>query len=256
MVVTIAKYLCKKRLSLRYLALVLSLFGVSTASLAQTEQPTLLMAWLSQPSLTERPAPYQYMRSATVAEHAAGLQQALLQEFDDLSWRLESAGYAQLNTTVEAWRARINDLTSFRSPGLWGPAALMAYPTKMPPFERVAAIGACLMPDWVEVWDRHGVRRVDWRQAQSLSDLLRNADLDVGKVGRAIVVRPEGTVQSYGAQAWNFHDTSITPGSRVVAALPLKGEAFAWIQETTADVLAHAPSGVDCKEAALVQQDD
>ena len=247
------------RTSRRINVFLLTLFvgaGGCGAANAQSGEPTLLSAWLSQPVLSERQASFQYMRGVHVNDQVIERRDALVQEFDDLSWRLEGAGYDRMNATVKEWETRISGLEVFRTPGSWGPASLIAQPSKMPPFDRVDAIGACVAPQWIEVWDSHGIRRVDWQKAQSLAVLLKRVEIDVGSVGRVMVVSPEGAVRSHGAQAWNFNDTAIVPGSRVVAALPLQGKAFGWIQQTIADVLAHTPSGVECKEATLVQRDD
>jgi hypothetical protein len=82
----------------------------------------------------------------------------------------------------------------------------------------------------------------------TLSDLAKNEVIDLDGISIVSVVAPTGEVQRLGQAAFNYSDSELLPGSRVVLPLPLSGEAFPWIRDTVAQLLAHAPAGENCKE--------
>jgi hypothetical protein len=223
------------------------------ASAASAGFTTVLDAWLAFPSLARSSAPYSYLRARPTAERVRIKRDDLFRELDDLRWRLEGNGYTKLVAALDQWKSRLAQLAVFREPGDWSPASLMAQPLRNPPIGEVAAIGACEVPDWVEIWSADGVRRTPWRTGLTLSGLAKSDAMNVQGIKVASVVSPTGDVRRYGQAAFNKTDTALLPGARVVLPLPLGGEAFPWIRNTIAEVLAHAPSGENCSEMRLAQ---
>lgn len=235
--------------------------GVSTRAWPQTaapvdSQPTLIAAWLAYPNVSDISWPYAYIRARTTNASLTTRRDDLFREFDSLLWRLDGRGYDRLADTVRLWRQRLNDLPAFRLPGQWSPAWLMAHPNQNPPLARIEALGACDVPAWIEVWDANGIQRVSASANRSLSALIDAEALTGGSAGRVAVVSPTGSIEHFGIEAWNFADTPLSPGSRVIASLPLKGAAFPWIRDTVAELLASTPSGDDCQEMHIDQRRD
>ncbi|MES1932262.1 hypothetical protein T35B1_06620 [Salinisphaera shabanensis T35B1] len=209
---------------------------------------TVLEAWLGFPGLAQSSAPYTYLRATRTADKVEAKRQDLIRELDDLRWRLQGRGYGTFVQAVDQWKSKLATSGVFREPGDWSPAWLMAHPHRNPPISHVAAIGACAVPDWVEVWSGKGVTRTPWHTRMTLSDLAKNDVIDLDGISIVSVVAPTGEVQRLGQAAFNYSDSELLPGSRVVLPLPLGGEAFAWIRDTIAQLLAHAPAGENCKE--------
>ncbi|MES1935652.1 hypothetical protein C27AD_04837 [Salinisphaera hydrothermalis C27AD] len=67
------------------------------------------------------------------------------------------------------------------------------------------------------------------------------------------VISPRGHVDHYGVAAWNYADTDLLPGTRVVGAIDLKGAVFPWMRDEIAGLLAHTPSGAACRSFPLSQ---
>ncbi|WP_353221186.1 hypothetical protein [Salinisphaera sp. S4-8] len=214
---------------------------------------TVLDAWLGFPGLAATDSPYTYLRADQTAENTRIRRQDLDRELDDLRWRLEAGGYAGFVQAVDQWKTQLAAIRVFREPGDWGPAWLMANPHRNPPIDRIAAIGACSTPDWVEVWSGQGIQRTPWRTDLMLSDLADSGVMNTRGVRVVSVVAPDGQVRRLGQAADNYADTELLPGARVVVPLPLNGEAFPWIRDAIARILAHAPSGQDCTEMRFAQ---
>ncbi|MES1942014.1 hypothetical protein T5B8_17326 [Salinisphaera sp. T5B8] len=213
----------------------------------------VLDAWLGFPDLADSDTPYTYLRADQTADNTRVKRQDLVRELDDLRWRLEAGGYAAFVQALDQWKTQLAAIRVFREPGDWSPAWLMANPHRNPPISRVAAIGACDAPDWVEIWSGQGIERTPWHTDLMLSDLAASGVMDVDGVRVVSVVAPDGRVRRLGQAADNYSDSELLPGTRVVVPLPLKGEAFPWIRDTIAQVLAHAPSGQDCTEMRFAQ---
>ncbi|MES1926928.1 hypothetical protein [Salinisphaera sp. T31B1] len=214
---------------------------------------SLIAAWMAFPELDQVVWPYSYIRVAEDDERARQVRSDLGQELSTLAARLDAYGGRQpLRSTVKAWQKRLGTLSATRVPGDWSPASLMTRPYQRPPVSAITALGACRAPDWVEVWDANGIHRTDWRGGLTLSDLLTDRSLRSGSAGRVAIVDPYGQIIHRGVQAWNFADAPLAPGSRVIASLPLNGEAFPWIRDAIARVLAHAPPADDCREVQIL----
>ena len=213
---------------------------------------SLIDVWLSFPGLADVNWPYSYLRAAgSVARHRQ-LRDDLFTELRQLRWRLHDGGYPRYVRTVDRWREALATRRGARLPGLWSPAFLMAHPNQAPPRARVAALGACRLPDFVEVWDTDGVKRIPWRSGLRLSDVMaQDSALEPGRSDLMTVIDPLGHIDRYGVAAWNHADTELAPGVRVIGVLPLKGEAFEWIRDELTQLLAHTPSGQDCREVAV-----
>ena len=235
------------------IAIVGGVFFTSAAATSRTDGPRLLQAWLAYPDLASVDWPYAYIREIDAADTARRIKRDLLGELDNLSWRLEEMGYVRPVETVAAWRRRIESLQAFRLPGDWGAAQLLAQPEHNVPLSRISAIGSCQPPNWVEVWDVQGIRRLDWPSARSLGDLVDDDVISATGDGQVAVVTPMGHVVHRGIQAWNYTDMDLMPGSRVIVALPFKGDAFPWIRDAIARLTARTPTGTECRESEFRQ---
>lgn len=233
--------------------------GPGVVHAAESAPVTLIQAWLAFPEPSDVAWPYAYIRADDTHVGESGARQDLLDEYDRLLWRLEDGGYTKLADSVKAWKAKLTAIDAFRTPGDWSPAYLMAHVNKNPPIARVVALGACQVPDTVTVWDADGVRDIVWQSSMRLSDIEKIAPATRdGSAPEITVVGPYGDIDHYGVQAWNYADGPVAPGSQIVASLPLKGAAFVWIRDAMATLLAHVPSGTDCREVKLAgaAQDD
>jgi len=227
--------------------------GQSVSPRNAVDSATLVDAWLAYPGLAELSAPYGFIRTSGIDGTAESQRQTILGELENLDWRLEQAAYTGYVDVVAQWRERLKDVDVFREPGRWDLAWLLSHPRQVPPIARVSAIGGCEMPDWVEVWDDSGVHRYAWSPQSTLSSLLQRQSVTSGPKGRVTVVSPDGRIETYGIQSWNFQDTNLAPGTRIVAALPLSGAVFPWLRNAIARFLSYTPSGDDCRSIDLVK---
>ncbi|RJS92667.1 hypothetical protein [Salinisphaera sp. Q1T1-3] len=225
---------------------------------AELQQPAnLVQAWLSFPDAVSIDWPYAFItaRQSEAGENAG--RQDLLDEFGRLEWRLKDYGYARLAETIDTWREKIKTFKTFRVPGHWSPAYLLAHPDRQPPIANIAAVGACEVPSDVGVWSADGFESIQWRSGLRLSDIEKRVPaLRDGSKPMVAVVDPYGHIDHYGVEAWNYADGPVEPGSQIVASLPLKGEAFGWIRDRMADFLAHTPSGVNCRQTKIAGETD
>lgn len=204
-------------------------------------QPAGAIAW-----------PYTYIRHRDTDERQQRRKQTLTEVLDDLVWRLQAAGRNALAEALDEWRRRIADADDFRTPGRWGPAALMAGPRNNPPVSAIAAIGACPVPDWVAIWSAQGVRRIPWTSHMRLSTLLEDGGALQGVTADSVsLITPYGEIHRRGIAAWNYRDAPLSPGTRIVVPLPLSGQAAVWIHDTLAEFLAHLVPSDDCRQLIL-----
>lgn len=230
----------------------LSPFAHSQNSADAKPVASVLQAWLAYPGVDTIEWPYAYLRGERTQSAQQTKRTDLFKELDRLGWRLENARRDGLLGAIDQWRSRLEAQELYRQPGDWSPAWLMAHPHRSPPLSRTAAIGACQPPDWVEVWDSTGIERMPWHGGLQLSDLSRHdGPLQLRGVDQVAVVTPEGDIKHYGQAPFNYSDAELSPGTRVVAALPLGGEAFPWIRDAIANLLAHSPVGSACREMKL-----
>jgi len=244
--------------AVRWLRLAVGLAALCAGTHASAQPaPSLVQAWLAFPDLVDVAWPYAYIRADITEQSQKGARQDLLDEFDRLDWRLRDSGYPKLESSVDQWRKALTADDLFRTPGDWSPAFLLSNVNQNPPLAHIAALGACTPPTFVTVWDADGVRRIEWQSSMQISDVERRAPaLRKGSAGEIAVIDPYGRIDRYGVQAWNYADGPIAPGSHVIASLPLKGKAFVWIRDAMAELIAHRPSGIDCREQARPTQED
>lgn len=215
---------------------------------------SLISAWLALPNVDQIAWPYAFIRADSTDQSEQTHRSDLFDQFDQLTWRLNEDGYPQLAKAVDQWKHQLKQTDHYRQPGDWSPSWLMAHPNRRPPVARVAAIGYCGTPDTVEVWDMAGVHRVTWKPGLHLSDLLgRDSSLKGGSTDEVAVVWPQGNVDHYGVAAWNYADTGLAPGTRIVGAIDLKGAVFPWMRDAIAGLLAHTPAGKNCRSFPLHQ---
>lgn len=218
---------------------------------------SLLQAWLAYENAVDVAWPYAYMQADTTQSTGEGAREDLFDEFDQLHWRLTHTGYDDLAATVTDWRTKLAEISVFRVPGDWSPSFLLSHPNQQPPIDRIAAIGSCDVPDHVGVWSAAGYEDIPWHTGMQISDIERRVPaLRKGSSPEISVVDVYGHIDHYGVQAWNYADGPVSPGTQVVASLPLKGEAFQWIRDSMADLLAHSPSGVDCRQEKMIGDSD
>lgn len=222
------------------------------ASAGAAVQPTLLGLWFELQPLGAVSWPYAFIRHRETSATQNDRKQVLTEELDNLIWRLQAAGYSALADALTEWRQRIAVTDDFRTPGRWGPAALMANPRNSPPLSAVAAIGACRVPAWVEIWDGRGIRRIAWTPGMRLSTLLDdNGALQSTAADTVALVTPFGEIHRRGIAAWNYRDAPISPGTRIVVPLPLDGQASVWINDRLTGFLSHLVPGDQCRQLTL-----
>ncbi|ROO32519.1 hypothetical protein [Salinisphaera orenii] len=232
-------------------ALLAASAGASSARAAESQgaPDSLIGWWLDFPGLSRVAWPYAYIRAHPGDIVSTADRGELLDELEALRWRLDDANYTALHETVAAWHERVAQTTEVRVPGDFSPAWLMAHPASRPEVGHVEALGACEVPDWIEIWDRAGIRRIPWQGGLALSDLRHGEQaVDTGGAARVSVVGLYGEVTEYGVQAWNFSDAELPPGARIVAELPLDGQVVPWLRSAIANFLAHSKPGDDCRE--------
>jgi len=218
---------------------------------------SLIGAWVQFPGLDQVSWPYSYIRVARDDASARQFRNDLDKELSILVARLDAYRvFPRALETARTWRSHLADLGGTRVPGDWSPASLMTHPYQRPEADKVAALGACRGPEWVEVWDQSGVHRVDWQSGLKISDVLADKSLRGGYDGRVAIVDPYGNIIHRGIQSWNFADASLAPGTKVVATLHLKGDAFPWIRDAIARVLAHSLPADECREVAMTAMGD
>lgn len=218
---------------------------------------TLIKAWLALPDVDGIAWPFAFIRVDSTDDNEKTHRRDLFEQFDRLKWRLDDKGYTELAETVAHWKSKLAETDHYRQPGDWSPSWLMAHPNKRPPVSRIAAIGYCRPPDTVEVWDSAGVHRRGWHAGLRLSDVLdRDQHLTGGSTDEVAVISPRGQIDHYGVAAWNYADTDLTPGTRIVGAIGLKGNVFPWMRDAIAGLLAHTPAGDDCHSSPLGQGAD
>src|SRR5690625_4011121 len=214
--------------------------------------PALLNLWFVLQDSGPVYAPYAYIvhRKTRVVQTAR--QQTLLKELGGLIWRLRASGNAALASAMGEWRQRIQAGSNYRTPGRWGPAALMSSPRNGVPVSAVAALGACQVPNWIEVWSAQGVQRIKWRPEMRLSTLLSaNGILHGLDADSVTLVTPYGSILQRGVAAWDFHDIPLTPGMRIVVPMPVAGEVSVWMQKALPEYLAHLLPGDHCRRLKL-----
>ena len=240
------------RFALSALVAPMIMYASSSAAVASGTPSSLLDAWLGFPAASDIVPPYAFIRADESAERLDGAREDLIAEFKRLRWRLDEGGYARYVAALDAWQAGIGQRDRSRVPGDWSPSYLLSHPNSRPPVERVVAIGACDVPDTLGVWSSAGHEQIAWQSGLRLSDLYKQVPaVRDGTTGFVSVVTPDGQVNRYGTQAWNYADGVLSPGAQVVSSFPLSGQVFGWMQDAMADYLAHTPSGVNCREQDL-----
>lgn len=223
-----------------------------TDSTASAPEPTLLDFWFALQDSGPVYAPYAYILHRDARSAQIARKKTLIEELGNLIWRLEAAGNSTLSAALEQWRRRIREANDYRTPGQWGPAALLSSPRNGVPVSAVAAVGACKVPSWVEVWSAQGVKRIIWQPDMRLSTLLSEGGiLRHTQAKQVSVITPYGQIVQRGIAAWNYEGMPLSPGMRVVAPLPLGSQASEWIQKKLSQFLAHLLPGDTCRQITL-----
>jgi len=186
-------------------------------------------AWLGYLQADERRVVWSHafaLREAT-AEPLAGQRRRLLNELDTLVVAARVAGNATLTRGLAAWRETLADTPALpaRTPGRHDLPWLGANLRQDPALERIRHWGHCEVPGWVEIWHPGGVARLEWRAGMNLDSALNRLPGEGHRgIDRAMVITPSGEQIARGIAAWNHQATPLSPGSRVLLALPQAGE--------------------------------
>lgn len=240
--------------SLTVMALCIASIAASQAQQGEAadQEKTLISEWLSLPDLVQIDWPYAFIRVQATQTEQEEYFDDLIKQIDELHWRLKEKGYATLTAAIAEWKKELSKHQHYREPGDWSPGWLMAHPRQRPPLERVMAIGHCRIPRTIQVWDETGVHDIAWHAGIHLSDVLKkNPSLKGGVTDMVAIVWPKGHIDHYGVAAWNKADTELLPGTRIIGVIDLKGEVFPWMRDAIASLLAHIPSGRDCRTITL-----
>ncbi|MDN5937508.1 MAG: hypothetical protein L0H83_02475 [Salinisphaera sp.] len=235
------------------LCLALPIGGVARAAAgADQDRPSLLAVWFALQASGPIYPPYAYIRHRDTQAAQTARKQRLLEELDDLVWYLDTAGNAALTQALGQWQDQIRGADDYRSPGHWGAAALLSSPRNGVPLSVVAAVGACQVPNWIEIWSAQGVQRIDWQPRMRLSSLLaHSAVVQQARAQTVTLVTPFGATVDRGIAPWNHQDIPLVPGMRIVVPLPLEGQVAVWLQKTLPAFLAHLLPADKCRQITL-----
>src|SRR5699024_2581614 len=174
------------------------------ASASDQQTISLMDVWTALQKAGPIYAPYTFISHKDTQASQAAREKTLLSEIDNLIWRLQETGNTGVVAGLQQWRQHISSMNGFRTPGQWGPAALLASARNGVPVAALATVGACDIPTWVETWSVQGVQRTPWQPGMRLQALMR----DLGLPGRSAVdvvtvVTSYGDHFKRGVGAWN-----------------------------------------------------
>ncbi|MCE8014822.1 hypothetical protein HOP62_01885 [Halomonas sp. MCCC 1A17488] len=205
------------------------------AASAQREAPasgampaTLLEAWLAWQA--EQPEPldwaYSFALRNSDAATLAGLRRELLAEVAALGDALALMGDARQASRLQAWHQALRELPidAARSPERFDLPWLAASLRRNLPTARLAHLGSCEPPGWVELWHAAGVTRLTWQPGMTTADAV--AQLPAAgrdELDQAALISPLGTATTLGVARWNRESAPLAPGARLVLLLPRHG---------------------------------
>lgn len=200
----------------------------ANGALAQnTDADTLADAWLRWQQ--DHPAPVAWQQAFALrhdtASRLAERRRRLQGELATLAVSARVAGDTARAAALLAWREHLAEwrLEESRTPGRMDLPWLGANLRDNPPLSRIAHLGVCARPTWVELWSRDGVTRIDWVPELTLSAALEALSPDAADAAdHAAVITPTGLIRRRGVAAWNHQRTPLVPGSRVVLELPTR----------------------------------
>lgn len=213
----------------RGLAAALVLLVALLAAPPSAAESKLSDAWLA--TLHETPQrvvwSHAFALRDTTATRLEAQRSRLIAELDTLIFSARLAGNVSLSSGLSAWRQTLADNPTLpaRTPGRFDLPWLGAHLRYDPPLATVQHWGHCRVPEWVEIWHLAGVTRLPWHAGLGLDqalDALPNAAHH--GIEHAVVITPNGARISRGTAAWNHQPAPLTPGSRVVLALPTAGQ--------------------------------
>lgn len=236
--------------TLGFSSVALSATANTDARLPQ-HKTTLLDIWFKLQEAGPVYAPYAYIQDTGVEAKQAARKQALFAQVDNLIWRVQAVGQHSLATALSQWRRHIGNANAYRTPGHWGPAALLSSPQAVA-IESIAAVGACSIPNWIEIWSATGVKRVPWQPDMQLNTLLlSHAGMGAAGTGSVTLITPYGAAVERAIEPWKQHGETLSPGMRVIVPMPLGPQASTWLAQALAAFLAHLQPGDDCRQLNL-----
>ncbi|WP_445004360.1 capsule biosynthesis GfcC family protein [Halomonas mongoliensis] len=199
--------------------------SLSASALADEPGPRLSDAWLTtlQGSQTRVAWSHAFALREPTAQRLESQRKRLINELETLLIGARVAGNATLSGGLAAWRQALAETPALpaRTPGRHDLPWLGANLRHDPPLSQVRHWGYCKAPGWVELWHLGGISRLDWRPGMTLDHALDALPGDAYKAAqRAVVIAPNGVQASRGIAAWNHQATPLTPGTRVMVALP------------------------------------
>lgn len=212
---------------------ILSIFP--TASFAQ-QSPTLINGWLttlnSPPTLDQ--GTDAALNNNVAWSHAFALlhkdvnnilteRRYISAELQSLALRSQIEGDMVIADAVNAWEEELQKLNTniIRTPGRFDLLALGSAPRKAPSMDIVRLWGICEIPDWIEVWSLNGVTRLNWEQHSNLKEVFQALPRKASAViDYSYVISPQGQILRRGIASWNYQETPLAPGSRIITELP------------------------------------
>lgn len=223
-----------------------------TLKTVAVENQSLLSLWFMLQEYQQVAPPYAWIRPKQTALQQEQQRTKLLTNLQQLA-----SQHPALAPSLNQWRTQLLAATKWREPGLWGPITLMTHYRKDVPVNTLAAIGACAVPNWIEIWSAQGVSRLPWQPGQHLSDLLaHDGKLHDTNADWAMLVLPWGEEQKHGIAAWNLDDAELLAGTRLVLAPPIDKPLSAKLTRALADYLAHLLPGDNCQQLKLDNKAD
>ncbi|OOC48935.1 MULTISPECIES: capsule biosynthesis GfcC family protein [Thioalkalivibrio] len=150
----------------------------------------------------------------------------LLAEIELIAQTMDIAGRPHVAHALDNWSRTVESMEPTphaRSAERLDLPWLLANLRHAPTATDLEHIGYCDPPDWVELWSMDGAQRHEWDPGMTLQDLLsRPPRAAVRGSDTAAVVTPLGEVHVFGVAAWNREDSTIAPGTRVMAHLNIR----------------------------------
>ncbi|WP_165927542.1 capsule biosynthesis GfcC family protein [Halomonas marinisediminis] len=200
---------------------------IQTADTQAADTQTLIDAWLWWQQAHPGPVAWQqaFALRHDTASKLRERRQRMVGELATLAVSARVAGDTKGAAALMTWRRELAEwpLVEARTPGRMDLPWLGAHLRDNPPLSHIAQLGVCERPQWVELWSRDGVTRIDWvPELTLLSAIKALSPTAADHVDHAALITPMGQIHRRGVAAWNHQATPLVPGSRVVLELPTR----------------------------------
>ncbi|WP_019623636.1 capsule biosynthesis GfcC family protein [Thioalkalivibrio thiocyanoxidans] len=191
-------------------------------------EESLADSWVTWQDELSEPIDWAYgfaLRSRDVRpiEHE---RRRILAEIELIGQTMDVGGRPEVAQALDTWSQTVDAMDAspqVRSAERLDLPWLLANLRHAPAQTDIEHMGYCTPPDWVELWSLDGVDRHEWTPGMTLQDVLdKPSRAALRGTDTAAVVTPLGEVHVFGVAPWNREDTTIAPGTRVMAHLHVR----------------------------------